>query len=164
MAKGDEMNKRTEIGELGTELSMPLSIGGVTYTVVLVDDEYAVVSEDGLRVGCTTSFTHAVELAAMDAAGTGDSGHARDPRQALFREAVSGISTSRVLNAMDAGEAFTFSLKGSAFVATPSKEADGFVVTTIRGDVPMLVGVYGRDDCGRLIGDATAGKALPLPM
>lgn len=158
------MNKRTEVGELGTELSMPLSIGGVTYTVILVDDEYAVVSEDGLRVGSTTSFTHAVELAAMDAAGAGDSGHACDPRQALFREAVSRISKSRVLNAMEAGEAFTFSLKGRAFVATPSKEADGFVVTTSRGDVPMLVGVYGRDDCGRLIGDATAGRALPLPM
>ena len=164
MAKGDEMNKRTEVGELGTELSMPLSIGGVTYKVVLVDDEYAVVSEDGLRVGCTPSFTHAVELAAMDAAGPGDSGHSRDPRQALFRETVSGLSTSRVLNAMEAGEAFTFSLKGRAFVATPSKEADGFVVTTSRGDVPMLVGVYGRDECGRLIGDATAGRALPLPM
>lgn len=159
-----EMNRRTEIGELCTELSMPLSIGGVTYTVILVDDEYVVVSEDGLRVGGTPSFTHAVELAAMDAAGAGDSGHARDPRQALFLETVSGLSTSRVLNAMEAGEAFTFSLNGSAFVATPSKEADGFVVTTIRDDVPMLVGVYGRDDCGRLIGDATAGKALPLPM
>lgn len=158
------MNKRTEVGELGTEFSMPMSIGGVTYTVVLDDDEYAVVSEDGLRVGCTPSFTHAVELAAMDAAGVGDSGHARDPRQALFREAVSGLSTSRVLNAMEAGDAFMFSLKGRVFVATPSKEADGFVVTTSRGDVPMLVGVYGRDDCGRLIGDATAGKALPLPM
>ena len=164
MMKGDEMNKRTEVGELVTEFSMPLSIGGVTYTVVLVDDEYAVVSEDGLRVGCTTSFTHAVELAAMDAAGPGDSGHVRDPRTALFREAVSRLSTSRVLNAMEAGEAFTFSLKGMAFVATPSKEADGFVVTTSSGDVPMLVGVYGRDECGRLIGDATAGRALPLPM
>lgn len=158
------MNKRTEVGELGTELSMPMSIGGVTYTVVLDDDEYAVVSEDGLRVGCTPSFTHAVELAAMDAAGVGDSGHARDPRQALFREAVSGLSTSRVLNAMEAGDAFMFSLKGRVFVATPSNEVDGFVVTTSRGDVPMLVGVYGRDDCGRLIGDATAGKALSLPM
>ena len=157
-------NKRTEMGELGTELSMPLSIGGVAYTVTLVDDEYAVVSEDGLRVGCTPSFTHAVELAAMDAAGAGDSGHARDPRQALFRETVSGLSTSRVLNAMEAGDAFMFSLKGRVFVATPSNEADGFVVTTSRGDVPMLVGVYGRDDCGRLIGDVTAGKALPLPM
>lgn len=159
-----EMNKRTDVGELGTELSMPLSIGGVTYKVVLVDDEYAVVSEDGLRVYCTPSFTHAVEIAAMDAAGVGDSGHARDPRQALFREAVSGLSKSKVLNAMEAGEAFTFSLKGRAFVATPSKETDGFVVTTSRGDVPMLVGVYGRDECGRLIGDATAGRALPLPM
>lgn len=156
--------QRTEVGELGTELSMPLSIGGAEYRVVLDDDEYAVVSEDGLRVGCTPSFTHAVELAAMDAAGVGDSGHARDPRQALFREAVSGLSTSRVLNAMEAGDAFMFSLKGRVFVATPSKEADGFVVTTSRGDVPMLVGVYGRDDCGRLIGDATAGKGLPLPM
>lgn len=159
-----EMNKRTEVGELGIESSMPLSIGGVTYTVVLDDDEYAVVSEDGLRVGCTPSFTHAVELAAMDAAGAGDSGHARDPRQALFRETVSGLSKSRVLNAMEAGDAFTFSLKGRAFVATPSREADGFVVTTNRGDVPMLVGVYGRDECGKLIGDATVGRALPLPM
>lgn len=159
-----EMNKRTEVGELGTELSMQLSIGGSEYRVVLVDDEYAVVSEDGLRIGCTPSFTHAVELAAMDAGGVGDSGHSRDPRQAMFREAVSGLSTSRVLNAMEAGEAFTFSLKGRTFVATPSKEADGFVVTTSRGDVPMLVGVYRRDECGRLIGDATAGRALPLPM
>ena len=156
--------QRTEVGELVFELSMPLSIGGVAYTVALVGDEYNVVSEDGLRVGGTPSFTHAVELAAMDAAGAGDSGHARDPRQALFRETVSGLSTSRVLNAMEAGEAFTFSLKGRTFVATPSKEADGFVVTTSRGDVPMLVGVYGRDECGRLIGDATAGRALPLPM
>lgn len=158
------MNQRTEVGELGIESSMPLSIGGAAYRVAILDDEYVVVSEDGLRVGGTPSFTHAVELAAMDAAGVGDSGHARDPRTALFREAVSGLSKSRVLNAMEAGEAFTFSLRGRAFVATPSREADGFVVTTSRGDAPMLVGVYGRDDCGRLIGDAMAGKALPLPM
>lgn len=158
------MNQRTDIGELGIERSMQLSIGGSEYTVAILDDEYAVVSDDGLRVGGTPSFTHAVELAAMDAAGVGDSGHARDPRQALFREAVSGLSKSRVLNAMEAGEAFAFSLRGRAFVATPSSEADGFVVTTSRGDAPMLVGVYGRDDCGRLIGDAMAGKALPLPM
>lgn len=152
------MNQRTEVGELDIERSMQLSIGGAEHTVSIRDDEYAVVSEDGLRVGGTPSFTHAVELAAMDAAGVGDSG------QALFREAVSGLSKSRVLNAMEAGEAFAFSLRGRAFVATPSREADGFVVTTSRGDAPMLVGVYGRDDCGRLIGDAMAGKALPLPM
>ena len=60
--------QRTEMGELGTELSMLLSIGGVAYTVTLVGDEYNVVSWDGLRVGGTPSFTHAVELAAMDAA------------------------------------------------------------------------------------------------
>ena len=77
--------QRTEMGELGTELSMPLSIGGVAYTVTLVGDEYNVVSWDGLRVGGTPSFTHTVELAAMDAAGRGDSGHARGPRTALFR-------------------------------------------------------------------------------
>lgn len=158
------MNQRTDIGELGIERSMQLSIGGAEYTVSVRDDEYAVVSEDGLRVGGTPSFTHAVELAAMDAAGVGDSGHARDPRQALFREAVSELSKSRVLNAMEAGEAFEFSLRGRVFVATPSREADGFVVATSKGDAPMLVGVYGRDDCGRLIGDAMAGKALPLPM
>lgn len=164
MAKGDEMNKSTEVVELVTEFSMPLSIGGVTYTVVIVDEEHAVVSEDGLRVDCTPSFTHAVELTAMDTAGYGDYGHARDPRQAMFREAVSELSTSRVLNSMDAVKAFKFSLKVRAFVATPSKDADGFVVTTSMGNVPMLFGVYGRDECDRLIWDATVGKAMPLPM
>lgn len=156
--------QRTEIGELSTELSMPLSIGGAAYTVTLVDDEYNVVSEDGLRVGGTQSFTHAVELAAMDAAGPGDSGHTRDPRTALFRDAVSGYSMGRVSEAMATGGSFSFSLKGRRFVATPSREAGGFIVTTHDGDAPMLVGVYGRDECGKLIGDATAGKCLPLPM
>lgn len=156
--------QRTEVGELVVELSMPLSIGGVAYTVALTGDGYAVVSEDGLCVGDTPSFTHAVELAAMDAAGIGDSMHARDPRTALFRDAVSGYSTGRVSEAMAAGGSFAFSLKGRRFVATPSREAGGFIVTTHDGDVPMLVGVYGRDDCGKLIGDAMAGRYLPLPM
>ena len=38
------MNQRTDIGELGIESSMQLSIGGAEYTVSIRDDEYAVVS------------------------------------------------------------------------------------------------------------------------
>ena len=49
------------------------------------------------------------------------------------------------------------------FAVAPSKEVGGVVVTTGRGDVPVLVGVYDANTCNMILGDAMSGKAPPLP-
>ena len=157
-----QVNGRKDMGEIPMEDSMPLSIGGAAYRIVLFDDKYVVFAEDKSRVASTVSFTHAVELAAIDASGVGDAGHARDPRHELFNKTASRRFIDEVSDAMAAGEAFEFSFRKQAFVVTPSKEAGGVFVTTSMGDVPMLVGVYGCDEPDRIVGDAMAGKAMPL--